>query len=373
MSKIKITNVKQHTKDGKIYFSYDRETSKGIDHIEEPLYDEKGNLNVDLNNVLRYAQAHPVKEEVKEDVKAVETRKSTHDLNEEASLDDEHVSKLNVNNNWFKNNRAKIVKGAVAGLLIAATVLVGAKVYDSLKPNSVESQSIEQTEEDANSIVEGAVSYITYDDVINDCAEISKQISEMGYDEVSQRSLNSVYFITNYTKFEEDTVDQMIDNGVVSSDPMTVITDSLEMLSVCQDQTGKSLTGQDKEIIDLSMFCTEKEDKELLTHAYDSLNSMKAGDNENGKNEFMSYYHFLNNEETTEFPILYNEATDGANYLLNQGYGGAFCIGGSYNGIEDSYTTYLEEHTGMNDFSTVYKNLEKCLNVENQAETEITK
>ena len=42
---LKIANVEQFTKDGKIWFRYDQKTLKGMQTIEEPLYFEDGSLN----------------------------------------------------------------------------------------------------------------------------------------------------------------------------------------------------------------------------------------------------------------------------------------------------------------------------------------
>lgn len=297
------------------------------------------------------------------------------ELNDENELDDDEMDNVkDVNHSWFKK-AGKYIVLAAAGLGIGLAIHNGfnPKTTAPVETTATTEASTDSELENAKDQVEGSVEVISYDEAIKDMSDIGDAWEKLGYKDVSQRSLNSLYFATNYDMFEASTVKEMTDNNVVSDDPMTIIADSLEPLSVCQDQGGKAETGQNKEVIDMSMFCKRAEDKKLISYGYNSLLKMRhAETDEEAQAEFESYYHYLNNEETTEFPFLYNDADKGANYLLNQAYGGIFCIAGGEHGVSQSQLDYLEKHTGMNDFSSVIKEMEGCSAFQNNDEAEAT-
>lgn len=347
---------------------YTRTNEKGESiQLEQPYFDENGHENPEVQDILIKAKKQEVLE--KANKKNLEVDKIITKPKEELKQIEDKSMNLETNPKfneiWFKKHIGKVAKYGIIAVIgiLAGLNLPSCKAKD-LVSTAVE-QNTETKDDDVKSKVEGAVEYISYDEAINDMAIIGDKWQDMGYDDVSQRSLNSLYFATNYDMFTQDTVNQMVDNAVVSGDPMVVIADSLESLSVVQDQGFKSIQQDDKQIIDMSMFCKREEDSKLVTYAYNSLTSMKNATDEEVCAAYDDYYKYLNNEEDSNFPIIYNEADKGVNYLLNQSYGGVFGAYAAEHGYDQSKLKYVEENTGMNDFSSVIREMQNCLDKNN--------
>lgn len=364
---VKYSNVKIFVNDaGKRMVQYTRTNSKGVqEDIIQPYFTATGEPDPEVESILVQAAKNT-------EIEKLEKKNSIFSLDKFRKKKENKKlpkGKVSVNKNWFKKH-PYLTRTA----LVVAGIGLGGLLLKSCGPDKDKADNSKVIVEDdySNIKVEGAKEYITYGNAIADMAKIGLEMQELGYDNVSQGSINALYFITNYNMFDKDTIKTMVDKGVISEDAMVIVSDSLEVLSVVQDQGGKAVTGQDKPIIDLTMFCVAEEDKELLTHAKDNLEQMKTADDEKAQEIYDSYYKYLNNEEDTEFPLIYNEASKGANYLLNQGYGGVFGIAGGHHGVKQSKLDYVERHTGMNDFSSVIKAMQGCLSTATE-EMETTK
>lgn len=363
---LKIANVEQFTKDGKIWFRYDQKTLKGMQTIEEPLYFEDGSLNNELVNKLEKA--------------------SSEKLKTNSSEKQDNTTKLTVykNPNWFKKNKTAIiagVSGILGGILIATGVSACSQMMDKENDNSnvryedpigPELPKVEVK-------VEEAVKNISYEEVIEDCKVIVEFNRDNGYENISQRSTNALYYIVNASYINDKTTEELIENGVINETAMDIITDSLEALSVYMDQGCKSITNDSKNIVDLSQYCAQEEDKEIVKHIYNNLNKIEdymeyvGKDNvsdrvehkkenykeiiENNQKLYVDFYRYMANDENTTYPYIYNDTTAGTNFLIGQIYAPIFNVAGSYNGIDSRITKSLEEGA-MNDFSIVMKQLE---------------
>lgn len=363
---LKIANVEQFTKDGKIWFRYDQKTLKGMQTIEEPLYFEDGSLNNELVNKLEKA--------------------SSEKLKTNSSEKQDNTTKLTVykNPNWFKKNKTAIiagVSGILGGILIATGVSACSQMIDKENDNSnvryedpigPELPKVEVK-------VEEAVKNISYEEVIEDCKVIGEFNRDNGYENISQRSTNALYYIVNASYINDKTTEELIENGVINETAMDIITDSLEALSVYMDQGCKSITNDSKNIVDLSQYCAQEEDKEIVKHIYNNLNKIEdymeyvGKDNvsdrvehkkenykeiiENNQKLYVDFYRYMANDENTTYPYIYNDTTAGTNFLIGQIYAPIFNVAGSYNGIDSRITKSLEEGA-MNDFSIVMKQLE---------------
>ena len=373
---LKIANVEQFTKDGKIWFRYDQKTLKGMQTIEEPLYFEDGSLNHELVSKLEKASSEKLK-----------TNKEKQD----------NTNKLTVYKkpNWFKKNKTAIIAG-VSGILGGVLIATGVSACSQIVDNENDKNNIRYEEAIGPELpkveveVEEAVKNITYEEVIEDCKEIGEFNRDNGYENISQRSTNALYYIANASYINDKTTEELIEKGVISETAMDIITDSLEALSVYMDQGCKSITNDSKNIVDLSQYCTQKDDREVVTHIYNNLNKIEdymeyTGTDgisdrvehkkenykdiiENNQKLYVDFYRYMANDENTTYPYIYNDTTAGANFLIGQVYAPIFNVAGSYNGISSRITKSLEEGA-MNDFSIVMKQLEGNCNTKTKGLT----
>lgn len=348
----RIINVSTIMKDGQLYLQYTIENNGDIKEFERPYYDQNGNIDPEVANILEIAK--------KIDSRERETEKPVRDL----VVYTEPSSKFKISRNTLGT-----IAAGLAGVLIGVGIMAATRGC-SKQQNSVnqdvptnDDTVIEQNDDEMK------ISYMTEEEFTSGVKALTNYVNEtLGFD-YKPVDLTSLYFSANMSHISNDLFKKLVTECYLPDTDMDIALNTLSALDSLQSTIGVEGTSKDRIDFDFSKLFVDKTAVEVNEYYKTKYNSVKSASKETTQEivKELESYMFMDSTKG------YNNLAAGERLAFNNYVADAIAIAASAKGVSMSsaFDTTINETT-VTDYINSLTDKMNCLAV-TEAEKVLTK
>lgn len=380
----KIGSVSFISRDEKPYVRFVVNTGEKSEVFERPVYNEKGEFDPEVSNLLEIARKIDEKSKIEAELQDLESSvvADSHD-DSEKSVEENEVDNASsmalvptssgtvtvygqpeeqstLDKEGFFKKYGRLIAVGLAGVLVGIGITRGC---GCVKTNNKQTTNDAKKDNVVTDAEEAKIKYITKDEYLSGASKLNSYFKENYSNNYSANDLYSFYYVANFENISTEVFEELVKEGLIPDNNAGILSNTLKITTIISDKSVR--TGVSN--VDYNYVFVDEEAVASATSLQQQFNTMKdASEEECAKvvENLENYYVISEENRANNLPV-------GAEEIIALTEGNSTVIVADSKGVSASDAL----RSSITDISTLLSAVNHNLNclVANEAEKQLTK